>query len=983
MDSLSVLLDVPKKKKYKIFPGSGVTGFSDSKLIQTAAGVTLNFAPGSTLWIILQGTDAYGSTTENLLSSTDVGTKGWKLMRAGNNSGTLKGTLAFLTSAGFQRLTTPVTPPNGIGILRIGLRWRSSDNNLSYSINGGPFTSIGVLAPGTAQDGTCKVRIGVKNGTDGSIHLTSGAVLAFALWNREATSTEARNYTYTNANRLQLGTEITGDAATVVEWNAKRDWDGTASTTTTLGSSPITFSVTGTPTLRALDEIRIPVTSGMMWDGKMALSGARAGYKIHNTYNRIKVQTDARYIGLEYYSTQYLGNIGYSVFGAWVNGSYQTSVGAQMAEKNIHYDIPLAVGSSKIVELLEGPGQLGTVNSQSEILGTFFQAIRLPLNTNSTLKTSTAPTNRLVTLGDSILTGFYATTPIQAALTPLLRADSATTGFDVTSHSWGSNSLYYMAKDAPTLAASVASIVAELNATGRNVVWLELGTNDYGFNYWNAATFGTAYAAFVDAIHAAAPNAQIYCQTPIQRISPSSETANGSGNTLDDYRSQIQMVALGHLSFCVFVDGKTIMPNPTIYNAGTNATGDYYTDGLHLGDVGQVDYKTFIEATINNRFLADFSRQNAGGGSSTILGLSIARASANATVQNSATSLDAGGSGTGLASDTARVFYDGTKKGLLVEESRIQHVVHARDLTSGVGTGGRTTGSATHTNNQAGVDGKNLATRVVTTAANWSNYDSWVNSSQDNMIYHFWVKQGSVGATYQGDDSTSAGNNRAAIGGSAPAVWTRLVFPTISNASAGIAGIPARGIDMSAYGGVTAGARDQVVDFVTIESGGSTFATSEIYSAGNTSQNATRAADLPSAPSSALTSGGKLAVEFDIYPLGASSAYKNDQYLWYYDASNNAYIQQSTRKIIVTLAGNAFTLPVAIPSFSANDDVKIYLECGTGIQSHAWVSINGTVTDLGYSLSSQGAAPSGTIYLLNNSTAGVLSCVLRKLITYV
>src|SRR6185369_1627561 len=107
-----------------------------------------------------------------------------------------------------------------------------------------------------------------------------------------------------------------------------------------------------------------------------------------------------------------------------------------------------------------------------------------------------------------------------------------TYGYSMMLEGWGFRSLFDDANTSGLRNAFVSRIASYAPAT----IWIAIGTNDYGLNKWTPANFGTAYAATLDGLHAALPSARIICQTPIVR---SVETANGFGNTLSDYRSQI------------------------------------------------------------------------------------------------------------------------------------------------------------------------------------------------------------------------------------------------------------------------------------------------------------------------------------------------------------------------------------------------------------------------------------------------------------
>lgn len=130
---------------------------------------------------------------------------------------------------------------------------------------------------------------------------------------------------------------------------------------------------------------------------------------------------------------------------------------------------------------------------------------------------------------------------------------------------------------------SRAAFVAKVAAASPSKIWLAIGTNDYGLNKWSAASFGTAYAALLDDLHTALPSATIYCQTPIVR---STETANGSGSTLGNYRTQISTAQSTRTGYAVLVNGATIL-----------TTGDL-DDGVHPTTAGHATYYAAVKTAL-------------------------------------------------------------------------------------------------------------------------------------------------------------------------------------------------------------------------------------------------------------------------------------------------------------------------------------------------------------------------------------------------
>jgi lysophospholipase L1-like esterase len=137
-------------------------------------------------------------------------------------------------------------------------------------------------------------------------------------------------------------------------------------------------------------------------------------------------------------------------------------------------------------------------------------------------------------------------------------------------------------------ATARAGFVSKLGSVypGADIIWLAIGTNDYGLNKWSAANFGYAYAALLDALHVRFPTATIYTQTPIQRTV---ETANTFGDTLPNYRTQITTAQAARAAWCTLV-------------VGTGATwpqapGDL-DDGVHPTDAGHLKYANSVKTVL-------------------------------------------------------------------------------------------------------------------------------------------------------------------------------------------------------------------------------------------------------------------------------------------------------------------------------------------------------------------------------------------------
>lgn len=243
------------------------------------------------------------------------------------------------------------------------------------------------------------------------------------------------------------------------------------------------------------------------------------------------------------------------------NGTVLTNI-APGAAGAVNSTVALA-GGAQTIELING-----LQSKPSDLIGTYVRRVEF----NAAATRVTQPTTpRIVAYGDSIAVGANATNPPTAGVWQLVR--DAYNG-SLVIEGWGYRSLY----DDCNTSELRAAFVAHLAGLSPDIIWLAIGTNDYGLNKWSAASFGTAYAALLDDLNTALPSATIYCQTPIERTT---ETANGSGSTLGDYRTQITTASNARSGYCVTVDG-TAAGYP-------QAPGDL-DDGVHPTTAGHALY---------------------------------------------------------------------------------------------------------------------------------------------------------------------------------------------------------------------------------------------------------------------------------------------------------------------------------------------------------------------------------------------------------
>lgn len=256
------------------------------------------------------------------------------------------------------------------------------------------------------------------------------------------------------------------------------------------------------------------------------------------------------------------GQLSYAIDGLDVD------VGAALA------DAKLNIEQRTVTTLVTGEERRHTVRAGpagGNQLGTFFRALYLPADASFSIAPVTGG-KKLCIVGDSIANGSLATIPLlQGWGAWVRRRYPGTTVFDT----FPSRTFYQEANSA-ALYKAFALKLAQLQLTD---LWLALGVNDKLTAPWTAAAFGTNYALFLDFFHGLSPWTRVWCQSPING-SAATEAANGLGDTLGAFRTQIHTAAADptRVPWCNKVDGS----GATGVSAGFwPGTGDLNVDGVH------------------------------------------------------------------------------------------------------------------------------------------------------------------------------------------------------------------------------------------------------------------------------------------------------------------------------------------------------------------------------------------------------------------
>jgi len=463
---------------------------------------------------------------------------------------------------------------------RIGLNClvltRKAAGEIRYSLNGAAAAQWVASAAASTVDVTCVQQIGALNGAYATedwrmlevAHIgveTSDADMA--LWSNVVNEDD----------RYHLSSAVREHASLVSNWSADRDWDGGASTVSGLGSAPTTWTLTDT-IVRNTIESEWLLTERQAWWHDSHTYEDETTHNRRNIFARARIITDATRIVVDAYNTIFTAFPAYAGVGVYVGGAYDDQALANKVNASTAKDLAFAAGS-KTLDFVDG---LQT-NPPGTVLGTYTTRVRIPKSASYSVVLASPPADRLVVYGDSIASGGTATIGVRDAWPLLVRGDYSG---GVLVESWGYRSLYDDANTAGLRAAFVAQLVALCDGTSSNTLWLAIGTNDYGLSKWTAAAFGVAYAALLDDLHTALPALTIYCQTPLTR---GTETANGSGSTLPEYRAEIATAVSTRGAYCTLVDGTTLTTYP-----GT----DYDADTIHLTTAGHASYKAAVKAVL-------------------------------------------------------------------------------------------------------------------------------------------------------------------------------------------------------------------------------------------------------------------------------------------------------------------------------------------------------------------------------------------------
>lgn len=290
-------------------------------------------------------------------------------------------------------------------------------------------------------------------------------------------------------------------------------------------------------------------------------------------YSTLYYDTAATSVDVSYYCHGVIAN--YVSLGIYVDGVYHSQItpsgsGAATAT------VSLPAGSKRvaIVNSAMSGNTAGVYGTGTQVTGVAFNA--------AAAKYAYPTAGGMLVYGDSVSTGGHASPLVQNAWVMRLRG-MTTAGISLYGESGRSFKTDY---DNPgTVVGTRSSFVEIVKGYNPAKLWMAMGVNDYGQANWTASAFGTAYAATLDALHAALPSLQIYAQSPLNPAYGS--TPNALGDTLQEYCDAIQTACTGR-GWVTYVDGSTII---------TDTAGEL-TDGVHPNNTGNATYAAFVAAEL-------------------------------------------------------------------------------------------------------------------------------------------------------------------------------------------------------------------------------------------------------------------------------------------------------------------------------------------------------------------------------------------------
>lgn len=550
--------------------------------------------------------DATWPTGEDLLSCQSSSSDGW-FINLGSGIGAF-----FRRGVGGGSSTFSPDVYTGLHTLAW---WRTPGGALRASFDGGAAAQLSAAPAFTVAGAASVICVGYN--------LTETATT------RVSTATKIVCFGFINGGSDADLVAISGNVNTLTRWDHPpaavahagivsghhaKDWDGSAATwVASIGSAPKTCTKRGTggtkATLAAMQRWPLPQANWNDNSQYLASEVTPVAHVATGTFAWQQIAHSGDRSWLEVLSSISVAlaenwNAGVDVDGTQVQTRRnRVAGGVAVFPANIITvrDVPTQTAAAHTYKITAGiQSKAGSGNLE----GVFPQAVWVPVGTTPTWTVQSAPTNRIVVLGDSIPeqvagTAANITTPCTQAWTMRARANGAAGSWRITTKVWGSRQWSYNITTSGGRQTLADELAVLCDGTVKNIVYLEPSTNDWGLNggYTVEATFIADLSDFIVKLIAATagkPGIKILLQSPIHRTGEATLNASGTGMALiavaNSFSHAMAVVQAANPTI-VLVDGAAMVTTP----------GGYDADLTHLapGNPGHTEFE------INFRALPD------------------------------------------------------------------------------------------------------------------------------------------------------------------------------------------------------------------------------------------------------------------------------------------------------------------------------------------------------------------------------------------
>lgn len=574
------------------YTGAKVTGFTSSNYLSAAGTTCPSLATNHTIYIrYSHDAPASGAGQFPMLwfcatapagNAATAGDKGWLLTYA-TSSGNIQLWMLNGVTLTTYTIGAPVAGINDIVIWNDGTNVNSTMTGVqgSGAYNGllGPNAVTSAASPTyVAPDSGSQNQLGYWNIANSNLY-TGGIIAAGALSRKPVSNAEATGWVQsatptTTASRYTLPSSFTGDGSCTLDWNEKRDYAGAQTYSASLGSSPITWTVNGTPTHTNVSEEYL--TGGTMTpvivDAPSTLvSGSRI---VSSPLARTVFTTPvgAPQIGLAFYGTDTTtGTYNYDQNGLTYDGTFvampATPGSGGFNDSNVHLfwaETQVATATQTTHAITTTSGDNISNPNGGPVYGGYYAGIQV---SGGQPFTTTAPNKRLVAGLDSIVNGYYQVNPTSTGVGARMRSNFPTSGGPggVTVIGFGGYALQDEIAGAgitgvsggiSALAQLIATATESVAAVGAGKQWFY---DDECFNTYNRNTqtptgWAASKGSLYDAIHADDANVKIVYSNCPQSHYNAIAGGSGAGSTLSAYNTAAAGIVTGRSSFVTYCD---------------------------------------------------------------------------------------------------------------------------------------------------------------------------------------------------------------------------------------------------------------------------------------------------------------------------------------------------------------------------------------------------------------------------------------------